>query len=193
MAHSDRRIPREATAGDHASPRRLRWAVFRQTLELMYEAAFDSWPRNSVNPARLKRIARVLMNPLRTGWPDEGRWIVQRPQLKRLLGRIGNARIVLNAGSGEGLFSPLLLKLPGVQRNGLRIAFASPHSNRPKTTDRSCIPDRYPSARPCLRPHPLHRGPRTYRQRRGGAQRTAEGARTGWLVVDHGAHATCGV
>lgn len=69
-----------------------------------------------MNSDRLKPIARFLLRPLRTGWPDEGRRIVQGPLLRRLLGRIGPARTVLNAGSGEGLFSSLLLTIPEVRQ-----------------------------------------------------------------------------
>jgi hypothetical protein len=47
-----------------------------------------------------------MLRPLLGGWPDEGREIVQGPPLKRLLRRAASARMVLNAGAGEGLFTP---------------------------------------------------------------------------------------
>jgi SAM-dependent methyltransferase len=53
------------------------------------------------------------------GWPDEGRRIVQGPHLRALLARASREFIrfhrVFNAGAGEGSYSPLLLKLPGVE------------------------------------------------------------------------------
>ncbi len=58
--------------------------------------------------------------PLAPGYPDEGRRIIQGPLLKELLARAaqqsGGLSNVLNAGSGEGGYSPMLLQLPGVQR-----------------------------------------------------------------------------
>jgi len=65
---------------------------------------------------RWKQLARFVLRPVRGGWPDEGRKIVQGPPLGRLLKRIAPARIVLNAGAGEGLFSALLLKESGAAR-----------------------------------------------------------------------------
>ena len=65
-----------------------------------------------------KTIQRWLW-PLMPGWPDEGRRIVQGPPLRGLLERAaqesGCLRRVFNAGGGEGGYSPLLLKLPGVE------------------------------------------------------------------------------
>lgn len=61
-------------------------------------------------PSWLLRLAR----PLLPGWPDAGRGIVQTPALRECLRdaiRSGPPRIVLNAGSGEGLFAPLLLSI----------------------------------------------------------------------------------
>jgi SAM-dependent methyltransferase len=52
------------------------------------------------------------------GWLDEGRRIVQGPHIRALLDRAAHSYEfprVLNAGSGEGGYSPLLLSLPGVQ------------------------------------------------------------------------------
>jgi SAM-dependent methyltransferase len=53
------------------------------------------------------------------GWPDEGRRIVQGPHLRVLLERAAQQshrfRRIFNAGAGEGLYSPLLVKLPGVE------------------------------------------------------------------------------
>lgn len=62
----------------------------------------------------------ALMWPVMPGWPDEGRKLVQAPWLADWLVRVTavstSRRRVLNAGAGEGLFSSLLLGLPGVQQ-----------------------------------------------------------------------------
>ena len=63
-----------------------------------------------------KHYAKLVLRPFLRGWPDEGRKIVQGPPLRRLLQYIMSPRSVLNAGAGEGLFSALLLKKPGVLR-----------------------------------------------------------------------------
>lgn len=68
---------------------------------------------------RARWLARRLLGPLLPGWPDEGRRIVQQPHLEALLeGDPGGhrTRVVVNAGAGQGLFSPLLLAQPGVER-----------------------------------------------------------------------------
>lgn len=62
-----------------------------------------------------RRVRRVLA-PLLPGWPDAGRRIVQEPHLRTLFHQISTPippRRVLNAGTGEGLFSPLLLETAG--------------------------------------------------------------------------------
>jgi len=55
-----------------------------------------------------------------TGWPDEARLIVQAPILSRMIDRTSLTRArgltILNAGAGEGSFSPLLLAIPGASR-----------------------------------------------------------------------------
>jgi SAM-dependent methyltransferase len=63
-----------------------------------------------------KRYARLVLRPFLQGWPDEGRKIVQGPQLRRLLRHVVSPRTVLNAGGGEGLFSTLLLEQSGVMQ-----------------------------------------------------------------------------
>ena len=67
-----------------------------------------------------KTAAQRWLQPLMPGWPDEGRRIVQGPHLEALLERTGresrSIRRVFNAGAGEGGYSPLLPKLPGVER-----------------------------------------------------------------------------
>jgi SAM-dependent methyltransferase len=69
---------------------------------------------------RLRRRLGRWLRPLLPGWPDEGRRIVQAPHLGALAAQALAAgpppRRVLNAGAGEGLFSSLLLGLPGVER-----------------------------------------------------------------------------
>lgn len=60
-----------------------------------------------------------ILAPVMPGWPDEARRIVQAPVLRALLTRVHGGlpipRRVLNAGAGEGLFSDLLLAVPGVE------------------------------------------------------------------------------
>jgi SAM-dependent methyltransferase len=66
----------------------------------------------------LKRRLRKWLWPLMPGWVDEGRRLVQGAPLQALLNRAARAHrfpCVFNAGSGEGGYSPLLLKLPGVE------------------------------------------------------------------------------
>ena len=57
--------------------------------------------------------------PLLPGWPDHGRRIVQGPEVRALLERAVSEthsfRAVFNAGAGEGGYSHLLLRLPGIQ------------------------------------------------------------------------------
>jgi len=65
-----------------------------------------------------KKTVQRWLWPLLPGWPDEGRRIVQDPQVRALLKRATNEsrrfQAVFNAGAGEGGYSPLLLALPGV-------------------------------------------------------------------------------
>src|SRR5260370_12022447 len=67
-----------------------------------------------------KKLARIVLWPLMPGWPDEARRIVQGPMLSRLIDRTAltpaRGLTILNAGAGEGSFSPLLLRIPGVAR-----------------------------------------------------------------------------
>jgi SAM-dependent methyltransferase len=75
---------------------------------------------NSNQTPAWKKLARIVAWPLMTGWPDEGRRIVQGPILSRLVDRTALTRArgltILNAGAGEGSFSPLLLSIPGASR-----------------------------------------------------------------------------
>jgi len=65
----------------------------------------------------LKDTLRRWLWPVLPGWPDHGRRIVQGPQVAGLLERAAaessSFHSVLNAGAGEGGYSPFLLKLPG--------------------------------------------------------------------------------
>jgi SAM-dependent methyltransferase len=67
-----------------------------------------------------KKLARTIAWPLMLAYPDEARRIVQAPMLTSLIDRtaLASARglTILNAGAGEGSFSPLLLALPGAAR-----------------------------------------------------------------------------
>ena len=67
----------------------------------------------------LKTILYRIFRPLMPGWPDDARRIIQRPHLEALLARASSNSsgfpCVLNAGAGEGGYSGLLLKLPGVE------------------------------------------------------------------------------
>ncbi|MGH7934334.1 MAG: class I SAM-dependent methyltransferase [Candidatus Binataceae bacterium] len=71
------------------------------------------------------------------GWPDAGRLIVQGPLFRRLLKRISaetsDLRIILNAGAGEGLFSPLLLSAAGLHLLAEIDQSYHPPSRRPDT------------------------------------------------------------
>ena len=66
-----------------------------------------------------KKVILRWLWPLMPGWPDEGLRIVQGPHLQALFDRAAKESLrfhrVFNAGSGEGGYSPLLLKLPGVE------------------------------------------------------------------------------
>lgn len=74
-----------------------------------------------MNRALKTRLRRWLW-PLLPGWPDHGRRILQGPHVDALLSRAAmnsqnpRFRSVFNAGAGEGGYSPLLLKLPGIER-----------------------------------------------------------------------------
>jgi SAM-dependent methyltransferase len=73
-----------------------------------------------VRRARWWPTLRKVVWPLMAGWPDEGRRIVQRPLLQSLLKRAINdsapIKHILNAGAGDGLYSDLLLAIPGVEQ-----------------------------------------------------------------------------
>jgi SAM-dependent methyltransferase len=70
-----------------------------------------------------RRVARrAIMAPglrlLAPGWPDAGRRVVQGPPLTELLARAaaraGEIRLAVNAGAGEGLYTPLIRRaVPG--------------------------------------------------------------------------------
>jgi SAM-dependent methyltransferase len=64
-------------------------------------------------------VIRFVLRPFMSGWPDAGRRIVQRPQLRKFLDHaVKKSRRfphAFNAGAGEGGYSPLLLGLPDVQ------------------------------------------------------------------------------
>jgi SAM-dependent methyltransferase len=55
-----------------------------------------------------------MISPLRRGWPDEARLIAQLPSLTRLARAWPLAGRCLNAGCGEGLYSPFLESFGGV-------------------------------------------------------------------------------
>lgn len=67
-----------------------------------------------------KKLARMVAWPLRSGWPDEARLVVQGPIFGRLIDSATltapRGLTILNAGAGEGSFSPLLLAIPGAAR-----------------------------------------------------------------------------
>src|SRR5277367_6150453 len=68
----------------------------------------------------LKKYLRIVLRPMMPGWPDEGRRLVQGPLFRRMLDRIpvasSGSSTALNAGGGEGSFSPLLVARSGVSR-----------------------------------------------------------------------------
>jgi SAM-dependent methyltransferase len=86
----------------------------------------------------LRRAVRFIarlpgVRLLAPGWPDAGRRVVQTPMLEALLARAvaeGPAPIVgLNAGVGEGLYSPLLRRFAPAARL-LEFDFAVPTKSR---------------------------------------------------------------
>jgi SAM-dependent methyltransferase len=101
--------------------------AFRQSLEMTLS--------NCTRAQQWKPFAQLVLRPLLGGYPDEGRTIVQAPGLRRLLNRITSVHRVLNAGAGEGLFSALLLKMPGVARV-LEIDYSYCSYRRPATDPR---------------------------------------------------------
>ena len=74
---------------------------------------------NRFIPAGWKQPLRSFLWPVMPAWPDEGRRIVQRPVITELMGlavdQAGEFRSALNAGTGEGGYSPQLLALPGLE------------------------------------------------------------------------------
>jgi SAM-dependent methyltransferase len=66
-----------------------------------------------------RSVARKSLWLVRRSWPDEGRRIVQEPILDHILTKAtaqgGGFGRILNAGAGEGGYSRLLLRLPGVR------------------------------------------------------------------------------
>lgn len=68
---------------------------------------------------KLKRAALRWFWPLMPAWPDEGRRIVQGPNLRKMLQRAArdsrSFQRVFNAGAGEGGYSRMLLALPGLK------------------------------------------------------------------------------
>ena len=77
-------------------------------------------PERARSTPAWKKLARTVLWPLMLGWPDEARRIVQGPPLRRLIDRTAltpsRGLTILNAGAGEGSFSPLLLAIPGAAR-----------------------------------------------------------------------------
>jgi SAM-dependent methyltransferase len=66
-----------------------------------------------------KKVLWVLLWPMMPAWVDEARRFVQNPPLRRLIKRhVANGKPLraLNAGAGEGSFSPLLLGISCVTR-----------------------------------------------------------------------------
>jgi SAM-dependent methyltransferase len=99
----------------------------------------------SPRPALWRRLARrVLSTPgvrlLAPGWPDPGRRIVQSPALESLIARALDASpaptTVVNAGSGEGLYSPIIRRRAG---NALLLEFdAAPPPRSADPRARQC-------------------------------------------------------
>ena len=84
--------------------------------------------------SRFRQLVRVVARSpgvrlVAPGWPDAGRRIVQTPALEALLARAIGDRpapaVGLNAGVGEGLYSPMLRRFaPGARL--LEFDFAAP-------------------------------------------------------------------
>jgi len=70
----------------------------------------------SVKHSRFGVYLQRVLYPLMPGWVDEGRRLVQVSHLEEMLRRANldhsQARQVLNAGAGEGLYSDLLASIP---------------------------------------------------------------------------------
>jgi SAM-dependent methyltransferase len=96
-----------------------------------------------IRGARWWPTVRRFVWPLMSGWPDEGRRIVQRPLLQSLLKRAGDdsgrLKHVLNAGAGEGLYSDLLLAIPGVEQlTEIDVSYGT-HARRPHDTRQKIV------------------------------------------------------
>jgi SAM-dependent methyltransferase len=87
-----------------------------------------------IKKSHVGTFLKKVLRPVLPGWVDEGRKIVQGPHLRKLLGRVTaeSPRIhnLLNAGAGEGLYSHLLLSLPGVTQI-LELDASYNHCTRP--------------------------------------------------------------
>lgn len=74
----------------------------------------------SLKKSYLGTVLKKVLYPVLPGWVDEGRKVVQGPHLRKLLERVAaespRPNNVLNAGAGEGLYSYLLLALPGMKQ-----------------------------------------------------------------------------
>jgi len=72
--------------------------------------------KNSYVGTILKKAAR----PILPGWVDPGRQIVQGPHLRAMLARVTRdsrgVKTILNAGTGEGLYSDLLFEFADAKR-----------------------------------------------------------------------------
>lgn len=74
----------------------------------------------SLKESALGTVLKKVLYPVLPGWVDEGRKIVQGPLLREMLAKVisesSTLPNVMNAGAGEGLYSYLLLSLPGTQQ-----------------------------------------------------------------------------
>lgn len=90
-------------------------------------------------PATIKHswvgdLLRKVGKPLMPGWVDEGRKLVQEPEVAAIMDNAGlnrlGARRVLNAGAGQGLYSHLLLAMsPLAKVVEIDLSYASHYRN----------------------------------------------------------------
>src|ERR1700741_2642357 len=67
----------------------------------------------TIKKSSVGRVLKKIAGPVLPGWVDAGRYIVQAPHLRRMLQVARESSpidSILNAGAGEGLYSPLLIE-----------------------------------------------------------------------------------
>src|ERR1041384_5163354 len=74
----------------------------------------------TIKKSSVGRVLKKIARPVLPGWVDAGRFIVQTPHFRSLLQRVARetpyVETILNAGAGEGLYSPLLIKFSNAKQ-----------------------------------------------------------------------------